>query len=247
MSQGRAVGYLVFAFLQDPRKETVRMRHLFPQSLGLRLRDREEVAMVLGDGAVHAGALCHKISRDTPGVGYVLGENNRPVRVRAGYVSDDMIRLAAQRFRAPQQIPIVVPVAEPDAAAARRPGPGRRGRGPRRGVRRHDDPLADRLRLVEFARLHYRQLILQDAGLPEAWADVTWLEEAACRYAANPDFGMCEACPVVEECLAAALLLDDPARVRGGLDRRTRSQLWIGLEARALQTDPWIGDYGTAG
>ncbi len=112
LSQGRAVGYVMFAFLQDPRKETVRMRHLFTQSLGLRLRDREEVAMVLGDGAVHAGALCHKISRDTPGVGYVLGEDNRPVRVRAGYVSDDMIRSCAQRFRAPHQIPIVVPLVE---------------------------------------------------------------------------------------------------------------------------------------
>jgi S-DNA-T family DNA segregation ATPase FtsK/SpoIIIE len=88
------------------------MRHLFTQSLGLRLRDREEVAMVLGDGAVNAGALCHKISRDTPGVGYVLGEDNRPIRVRAGFVSDDMIRSCAQRFRAPRQIPIVVPVVE---------------------------------------------------------------------------------------------------------------------------------------
>ena len=55
LSQGRAVGFLVFAFLQDPRKETVRMRHLFTQAIGLRLRDREEVAMVLGDGAIAAG------------------------------------------------------------------------------------------------------------------------------------------------------------------------------------------------
>ena len=61
LSQGRAVGYVVFAFLQDPRKETVKMRHLFTQAIGLRLRDREEVAMVLGDGAIAAGALCHKI------------------------------------------------------------------------------------------------------------------------------------------------------------------------------------------
>src|SRR5205085_11526597 len=58
LSQGRAVGYVVVAFLQDPRKETVKMRHLFTQAIGLRLRDREEVAMVLGDGAATAGALC---------------------------------------------------------------------------------------------------------------------------------------------------------------------------------------------
>ena len=37
------------------------MRHLFTQAIGLRLRDREEVAMVLGDGALRHGALCHKI------------------------------------------------------------------------------------------------------------------------------------------------------------------------------------------
>ena len=114
LSQGRAVGFLVFAFLQDPRKETVRMRHLFTQAIGLRLRDREEVAMVLGDGAIAAGALCHKIPASTPGVGYVLGEDNRPVRVRAGYVSDAMIRTAAEHFPAPTDIPIIVPdAAEP--------------------------------------------------------------------------------------------------------------------------------------
>ena len=109
LSQGRAVGFFVFAFLQDPRKETVKMRHLFGQSLGLRLRDREEVAMVLGDGAVQAGAWCHKIPRSTPGVGFVLGEDGRPVRVRAGYVSDDMIRDCAARFPAARQHPINVP------------------------------------------------------------------------------------------------------------------------------------------
>ncbi len=116
LSQGRAVGFLVFAFLQDPRKETVRMRHLFTQAIGLRLRDREEVAMVLGDGAIAAGALCHKIPTSTPGVGYVLGEDNRPVRVRAGFVSDEMIRTAAEHFPAPTDIPIIVP--EPAEATA---------------------------------------------------------------------------------------------------------------------------------
>ncbi|HET7477850.1 MAG TPA: FtsK/SpoIIIE domain-containing protein [Dermatophilaceae bacterium] len=109
LSQGRAVGFFVFGFLQDPRKETIKMRHLFPQSFGLRLRDREEVAMVLSDGAVHAGAACHKIPRSTPGVGYVLGEDNRPVRVRAGYVSDAMITTAAARFPAANPRPVVVP------------------------------------------------------------------------------------------------------------------------------------------
>jgi S-DNA-T family DNA segregation ATPase FtsK/SpoIIIE len=130
LSQGRAVGFVVFAFLQDPRKETVKMRHLFTQAIGLRLRDREEVAMVLGDGAAQAGALCHKIPHTTPGVGYVLGEDNRPVRVRAGYVSDPMIRAAAGRFAAPRLIPIEIPEPEPASPRARSP---RTPRAPRSG------------------------------------------------------------------------------------------------------------------
>lgn len=120
LSQGRAVGFYVFGFLQDPRKDTVKMRHLFPQSFGLRLRDREEVAMVLSDGAMAAGAACHKISRSTPGVGYVLGEDNQPIRVRAGYVSDQMIRGCAARFPATNPRPVVVAEGDPDAVRRRR-------------------------------------------------------------------------------------------------------------------------------
>lgn len=46
--------------------------------------------MVHGHGAKDRGALCHKISEHTPGVGYV-GEDGTTgfVRVRAFWVSDD--------------------------------------------------------------------------------------------------------------------------------------------------------------
>lgn len=101
LSIGRAPGFYVFAFLQDPRKEVVRMRSLFTQTIALRLRDKEEVTMLLGDGAVTAGALCHKIPATQPGVGYVVGEDGRPQRVRAGYVPDQLIREAAGRYPAP--------------------------------------------------------------------------------------------------------------------------------------------------
>lgn len=115
-SQGRAVGFIVFACLQDPRKETLPARGLFTQTVGLRLRDRMETAMVLGDGAVAAGALCHEISPDTPGVAYVLSEDRgTPERVRAGLITDDMIRDAASRYPAPRQIAIVVPEPVPDS------------------------------------------------------------------------------------------------------------------------------------
>ena len=121
-SQGRAVGFVVFACLQDPRKETLPARGLFTQTVGLRLRDRMETAMVLGDGAVVAGALCHEILPDTPGVGYVLPEDGRPPeRVRAGLVTDEMIRDRASRFAAPRQIPIVIPESPPDVPRQPRP------------------------------------------------------------------------------------------------------------------------------
>ena len=109
-SQGRAVGYTVVACLQDPRKETIPNRGLFTQMVGLRLRDREETSMVLGDGAVASGALCHKIPLASPGIGYVVPEDgSEPVRVRAAFVDDDLIRAAAARFPAPSTIPVVVP------------------------------------------------------------------------------------------------------------------------------------------
>ncbi|WP_162893065.1 FtsK/SpoIIIE domain-containing protein [Microbacterium halotolerans] len=112
-SQGRAVGFIVFACLQDPRKETLPARGLFTQTVGLRLRDRTETAMVLGDGAVAAGALCHEISSSMPGTAYVLDEaGSPPRRVRAAYASDGHIRSLATAYQAPHQRPVHVPEPE---------------------------------------------------------------------------------------------------------------------------------------
>ena len=118
-SIGRAPGCFVSGFLQDPRKETIKARHLFTQTIALRLREREEVAMVLGDGAIAAGAACHKISRGSPGVGYALDETGRLVRVRAGFVSDQTIRQAAAAFPAVRHDPIVV--SDPNDEPAAKP------------------------------------------------------------------------------------------------------------------------------
>ena len=115
---GRAPGYVVWGFLQDPRKETIKARHLFTQTVGLRLRDRDEVAMVLGDSALASGAACHRISRSTPGIGYALDESGRLTRVRAGWVGDDTIRDVAAAFPAPRQLPLVMP--EPASGSAPR-------------------------------------------------------------------------------------------------------------------------------
>ena len=83
---GRAVGFYVFAFVQDPRKETIGMRHMFPQKVSLRLDEASEVDMVLGEGARRRGAEAHQIDRSTPGVGFAVAEIGRggtvPGRVR---------------------------------------------------------------------------------------------------------------------------------------------------------------------
>jgi len=112
-SQGRAPGFMVFACLQDPRKEVIPARGLFTQMVGLRLKDMSETAMVLGEVAVESGAHCHRITRDVPGTAYVLPEDGtHPIRVRAGYASDEAIRAVADEYAAPARFEIVVPEPE---------------------------------------------------------------------------------------------------------------------------------------
>ena len=50
------------AALQDPRKEVMNIRNLFPDKIALRLDESEQVDMVLGDGARDRGALADHIS-----------------------------------------------------------------------------------------------------------------------------------------------------------------------------------------
>jgi S-DNA-T family DNA segregation ATPase FtsK/SpoIIIE len=121
-SQGRAPGFVVFACLQDPRKEVIPARGLFTQMIGLRLKDLSETAMVLGEAAVTSGAHCHRISRHTPGMGYVVPEDGGyPIRVRAGHASDHAIRSVAARFATPvQQTQVVPPVLDDERRPARR-------------------------------------------------------------------------------------------------------------------------------
>ena len=95
-TQGRAVGYSVVAALQDPRKDVLTIRNLFPDRIAMRLDEPEQVDMVLGDGARDRGAACELISTDPAtgaGVAFVRVEADPdPVRVRAGWVTDADIR-----------------------------------------------------------------------------------------------------------------------------------------------------------
>ncbi|MEU8207160.1 FtsK/SpoIIIE domain-containing protein [Streptosporangium sp. NPDC049046] len=101
-TQGRAVGFGVMAALQDPRKEVMNVRNLFPDKIALRLDESEQVDMVLGDGARDRGALADHISpisEQGAGIGYVRLETSPdPIRARAGYVSDADIRAMVADF-----------------------------------------------------------------------------------------------------------------------------------------------------
>jgi len=101
-TQGRAVGVGVMAALQDPRKEVMNIRNLFPDKIALRLDESEQVDMVLGDGARDRGALADHISPVPElgaGVAYMRLETSPdPIRVRAAYVSDTDIRAMADTF-----------------------------------------------------------------------------------------------------------------------------------------------------
>jgi S-DNA-T family DNA segregation ATPase FtsK/SpoIIIE len=116
-TQGRALGYCVVAALQDPRKDVLTIRNLFPDRIAMRLDEPEQVDMVLGDGARDRGATCELIASDPStgaGVAFVRVEADPdPVRVRAGWVSDADIRaLAAACVPEP-----AVPIGWPEVAA----------------------------------------------------------------------------------------------------------------------------------
>ncbi|GAA2812728.1 FtsK/SpoIIIE domain-containing protein [Mycolicibacterium pallens] len=97
LTKGRALGIVVAAFLQDPRKEILPMRGLFTQTIALRLRSREEVTMVLGDGIADK-APAHRIAPDRPGTGYVIAADGHTVKVRSDFWSDDQIRSTARQY-----------------------------------------------------------------------------------------------------------------------------------------------------
>jgi S-DNA-T family DNA segregation ATPase FtsK/SpoIIIE len=107
-TQGRAVGYSVVAALQDPRKEVLNIRNLFPDKIALRLDEPSQADLVLGDGARDRGALCDQISTDPAtgaGVAYIrLEADPDPVRVRAAFVSDTDIRQMTAAYAAAEVV-----------------------------------------------------------------------------------------------------------------------------------------------
>jgi S-DNA-T family DNA segregation ATPase FtsK/SpoIIIE len=103
LTQGRALGVVVLACVQDPRKEVVGLRGLFTQTVALRLRTADETRMVLGDGAA-ATAPAHRISPSAPGTAWVIEEDGSADRVRADFWPDPLVQAVATRHPAPQPV-----------------------------------------------------------------------------------------------------------------------------------------------
>jgi S-DNA-T family DNA segregation ATPase FtsK/SpoIIIE len=92
-TQGRALGFTVRGYVQEPTKDTVPVRELFPRRVCLRVSAKSHVGMVLGEQAYERGAWANRIGESEPGTGYVVGEGTRePLRIRAGWVPDETIK-----------------------------------------------------------------------------------------------------------------------------------------------------------
>lgn len=114
LTKGRAVGITLLAAVQDPGKDVVGWRDLFPTRVAMRLDNPIQVDMVLGEGARDLGATADHISELTPGVAFVRVEGTRAIRrVRASYLTDDDIADLARTV-----------TASPALSAPRAPKPG---------------------------------------------------------------------------------------------------------------------------
>jgi S-DNA-T family DNA segregation ATPase FtsK/SpoIIIE len=92
-TQGRALGFTVRGYVQEPTKDTVPVRELFPRRICLRVTSKSHVGMVLGDQAYERGAWANRIGESEAGTAYVWGEGIRePLRVRAGWVPDETVK-----------------------------------------------------------------------------------------------------------------------------------------------------------
>ncbi|MFC7342111.1 cell division protein FtsK [Saccharopolyspora griseoalba] len=104
MTQGRAAGFSVCAYLQEPTKDILPVRDLFTRRMCLRTTAENHADMALGEGMRVKGALADEIPADEEhaGIGFRVDQYaRRPVRVRAGYVSDDDISELVRTCPAP--------------------------------------------------------------------------------------------------------------------------------------------------
>ncbi|WP_051182404.1 hypothetical protein [Nocardia vinacea] len=92
LTQSRAVAVPMVGALQDPSKDVLELRQLYPYRIGLRMSEPTQPNMLFGQSGRDRGALCDEIPETTPGVAYVEHETSVEItRVRAYWVTDDDI------------------------------------------------------------------------------------------------------------------------------------------------------------
>lgn len=89
ITQGRALGVCLVGALQDPRKEVIKIRDLFPGRIALRVAEASHCDLVLGPGSRAAGARADKIPEDMAGIAYMVVDGvPKPSRGRVGWVDN---------------------------------------------------------------------------------------------------------------------------------------------------------------
>ena len=99
VARGRAAGVIVCAATQKPSSDVVptALRDLFGFRLALRCNTPQASDTILGQGWASVGADASKIPGGQRGVGYLLTEGERPVRIKGFYLGDDDVQAIAER------------------------------------------------------------------------------------------------------------------------------------------------------
>jgi FtsK/SpoIIIE family len=102
VARGRAAGVIVCAATQKPGADVVpsALRDLFGFRLALRCTTPQASDTILGQGWASNDADASTIPGAQRGVGFLLAEGDRPVRMRGSYLDDDAIAAIAERASA---------------------------------------------------------------------------------------------------------------------------------------------------
>lgn len=102
VARGRAAGVIVVAATQKPGADVVpsSLRDLFGFRLALRCNTPQASDTILGQGWASAGADASEIPGGQRGVGLLLAEEERPLRLKAFYLADHEVHAIAERAAA---------------------------------------------------------------------------------------------------------------------------------------------------
>lgn len=110
LTQGRATKDTVFGYVQEPSKDVVDVRDLFPSKICLAVTAASHVDMTLGDGARDRGALADEIPLDPEhaGIGFRVDKGSRTIRrIRAGWTQDEDITELVERCAPQRRLAVV--------------------------------------------------------------------------------------------------------------------------------------------